>query len=126
MRGLAQVQRLLVIGVAALGMTTTRFDGGRPSLAVEVPGPEHETRKPLLVMGTGGQSSYDCSQEIPAVLDSTRGRFILYEDGFVIFTYTGPTRCEERQANLSPGEAKALVDRFLGWGFASLPFVHYS
>jgi hypothetical protein len=126
MRGLAQVQRVLVIGIAALGMTTTRFDGGRPSLAVEVAGLEHESRKPLLVMGAGGQSSYGCEHANAELLDRTGGRFILYEDGFVVFTHTRSSHCEERQAKLSAADARAMVDRFLGWGFASLPYRHYA
>lgn len=115
-----------MLGLAAIGMTTTRFDGGRPSLAVEVPGLEKEARKPLLVMGAGGHSSYDCTQEVPDAIERTAGRFVLYEDGFVIFTHTALSRCEERQAKLAPADAKAMVDRFLGWGFGALPFVHYS
>jgi hypothetical protein len=118
--------RLAAIALA-LGTASLPSPGPlRAHLSAEVPGLDGLAHRPLLVMGSGGNGSYDCVPGLPRELvPNTRGLFALYEDGDVIYTRTTADGCEVVEAHLPPATVPARLAAIIDDDAITLPHVRY-
>jgi hypothetical protein len=109
---------------AVLGVATAT---GKPVVkqpGIDVAGVERLEHRPLLVMHAGGPRWTPCADvKEPHQLIFTHGRFVLYEDGLLVFTRTTDTSCAEMEAHIGHERAVSLVDRIFGAGFDEIPRV---